>query len=84
MIDLRNTTIFLFTLCALIWFLFQKKMLSKSISEIVSKIFFYPTFPITAMLRLGNYWTAIDETVFYLILSPNSFFHSFFYISIFL
>ena len=48
---------------ALIYFLFQKKLLSKGLSKIVSKIFFFPTFPITALLRINNYWTTIDETL---------------------
>jgi hypothetical protein len=47
----------------IVYFLFQKKLLSKPITKIVSKILFYPTFPITAILRLGNYWTPIDDTV---------------------
>lgn len=43
--------------------MFQKKMFSKQNTQIVSAIFFYPTFPITALLRLGNYWTKIDDVV---------------------
>ena len=49
---------------ALIFFLFQKKLLSKKLSKIVSKIYFLPTFPITILMRLGNYWTVIDDTLF--------------------
>jgi hypothetical protein len=48
---------------AFIYILFQKKLLNKPISKIVSKIFFLPTFPITALLRYGNYWTNVDDTV---------------------
>lgn len=47
----------------LIFFLFQKRLLSKGLSKIVSKIFFLPTFPITILMRLGNYWTNIDDTL---------------------
>jgi tellurite resistance protein TehA-like permease len=61
--ELHHFFFFVFALVALVWFLFQKKMLDKKTSEFVSKLYFYPTFPITAMLRLGNYWTQIDETV---------------------
>lgn len=49
---------------ALVFFLFQKKLLSKSVSKVVSKIFFLPTFPITILMRVGNYWTTIDDTLF--------------------
>jgi atypical dual specificity phosphatase len=42
---------------------FQKKLLPKPVSAIVSRIFFLPTLPITALLRLGNYWTQIDDTL---------------------
>ena len=44
--------------------LFQKKLLPLPVSKFVSKIFFLPTFPITAILRLGNYWTKVDDTLF--------------------
>ena len=43
--------------------LFQLKLLPKSVARVVSKIFFYPTLPITALMRYGNYWTPVDETV---------------------
>jgi len=48
---------------AIVYILFQKKLLPKSISKIVSKIFFFPTFPITALMRINNYWTIIDDTL---------------------
>ena len=34
-----------------------------SVSKFVSKILFYPTFPITVLNRLGNYWSPVDETL---------------------
>lgn len=43
--------------------LFQLKMLPRSVSRVASRVFFYPTFPITAMMRWGNYWCSVDETV---------------------
>ena len=46
-----------------LYYSFQKKMLSKGMTRFASKLFFYPTFPITVILRLGNYWTEIDDTV---------------------
>lgn len=49
---------------AFVFFLFQKKLLSKSASKVVSKVFFLPTFPITILMRVGNYWTTIDDTLF--------------------
>lgn len=52
-----------FASSAFVYILFQKKLLSKRISKIVSKLFFLPTFPITVLMRYGNYWTIIDETV---------------------
>lgn len=45
------------------WLLFQKKMLPKPVSKVVSKLFFLPTFPITALMRVGNYWTKLDDTL---------------------
>lgn len=49
---------------AVVWYAFQKKMLPKGLTKIISKIYFWPTFPITALMRTGNYWTAIDDTVY--------------------
>ena len=46
-----------------LYVLFQKKLLPRSVSRVVSKLFFYPTFPITLLMRIGNYWTALDDTV---------------------
>lgn len=45
------------------YFLFQKKLLPFPVMKIVSKMLFMPTFPITAMLRIGNYWTVVDDTL---------------------
>lgn len=44
--------------------LFQKHLLPLPISKVVSKLFFYPTFPLTALMRMGNYWTKVDETLY--------------------
>jgi hypothetical protein len=52
------------TTTAIIYFLFQKRYLSKNVSKFVSKIFFLPTFPITIINRLGCYWSVIDDTVY--------------------
>lgn len=46
-----------------LYVLFQKKLLPRPISRIVSRLFFYPTFPLTLLMRLGNYWTVMDDTV---------------------
>jgi hypothetical protein len=51
------------TTTAVIYFLFQKRYLSKNVSKFVSKIFFLPTFPVTIINRLGCYWSVIDDTV---------------------
>ena len=48
---------------AFTYFLFQKKLLPKSVSRVVSALFFVPTYPITLFLRLNNLWTPIDDTV---------------------
>jgi atypical dual specificity phosphatase len=48
---------------AIMYFLFQKKMLPLPVAKVVSKLLFYPTFPITLMMRLGNIWTHVDDTV---------------------
>ena len=49
---------------AFVFFLFQKKLLSKSASKVVSRLFFLPTFPITILMRVGNYWTTVDDTLY--------------------
>jgi len=48
---------------AIVYIMFQKKMFSKANTLIISKLLFYPTFPITVMMRLGNYWNVVDKTV---------------------
>jgi atypical dual specificity phosphatase len=50
-------------LFGLTYLLFQKKLLPLPVAKVVSKILFFPTFPITAALRLGNYWSVVDETL---------------------
>lgn len=52
-----------FASSAIVLFMFQKKMLSKSTSKVVSRIFFFPTLPITILMRIGKYWTAVDDTL---------------------
>lgn len=52
-----------FSVAAISFFLFQKKLLPESAAKVVSKVLFYPTFPITALMRLGNYWTKVDDTL---------------------
>jgi atypical dual specificity phosphatase len=42
---------------------FQKKLLGHHLTSLVAKVLFWPTFPITAAIRLGNFWTPIDDTV---------------------
>lgn len=51
------------TAVAITYILFQKKLLPHNVAKIVSKAFFLPTFPITALMRVGNYWTKIDDTL---------------------
>ena len=58
----RANWIFLLSI-TVTWVLFQKKLLPKPLSKVVSKMFFLPTFPITALMRLGNYWTKLDDTL---------------------
>lgn len=48
---------------AVVYFMFQKKMFSKANTLVISKFLFYPTFPITVMMRIGNYWNVVDKTV---------------------
>jgi atypical dual specificity phosphatase len=43
--------------------LFQKKLLPFPLMKLASKLLFLPTFPITALMRIGNYWTPVDETL---------------------
>jgi hypothetical protein len=58
----RANWIFLLTM-TVTWFMFHKKMLPKPMARVASKVFFYPTFPFTAIMRLGNFWTPVDDTV---------------------
>ena len=51
------------TLFTITYVAFQKKLLSQQVTAVVAKILFWPTFPITALLRLNNYWTPIDDHV---------------------
>jgi len=62
-VSLSSCLYFLVGSASLTYFLFQKKLLPKPLSAVASKVFFYPTFPVTALLRLGNYWTTLDETL---------------------
>lgn len=59
----RNILWTLLSTSAIAYFLFQKKLLPKHASYVVSKIFFYPSFPFTALLRYDNYWTFIDKSI---------------------
>jgi hypothetical protein len=59
----RNIFLATFATTAAVYFLFQKHLLPEFLSKIVSKLLFYPTFPFTALIRLGNYWSPIDETI---------------------
>jgi atypical dual specificity phosphatase len=43
--------------------LFQKKLLPKPIAKIVSVLFFYPTYPVTYLLRWKNWKTQVDDTL---------------------
>lgn len=47
----------------LVYLAFQKKLFSRETTRIVAKLLFYPTYPLTALLRLGNLWTPLDDTV---------------------
>jgi hypothetical protein len=59
----RTMLVIALTTSAITYVLFQLKVLPKPIARVVSKLLFYPTMPITALLRTGNYWTPIDDTV---------------------
>jgi hypothetical protein len=41
----QRVALSVFATSAVVYFLFQKKLLPKNVSKIVSKIFFLPTFP---------------------------------------
>lgn len=43
--------------------MFQKRLFSKQNTLFISKLLFYPTFPITVLMRLGHYWSYIDNTI---------------------
>lgn len=59
----RTMLIVALTTSAITYVLFQMKVLPKPVARVVSKLLFYPTMPITALLRTGNYWTPVDDTV---------------------
>ena len=46
-----------------LYLLNQKHMLPKPLSAVVSKALFWPTLPITALLRIGTWTTVVDDTV---------------------
>lgn len=62
-ITIARAFYFLTLSSGIIYMLFQKKVFPKSIAKIVSQIYFYPTFPFTALRRIGNYWTPVDKTL---------------------
>ena len=53
----------LFGTFSIIFIAFQKKLLPVRLSAVVSKLSFYPTFPLTAIRATGNYMTDIDDTL---------------------
>lgn len=62
-VDLSRIALYVFSALALSYFAFQKHLLPDPLARVASKLFFFPTFPITALLRVGNYWTVVDETL---------------------
>ena len=61
----QNKLIFgFFTVFAVTFFMFQKKLLPINVSKVCSKIFFYPTFPLTILNRLGNFYSKVDDTLY--------------------
>jgi len=48
---------------AALYLLNQSHLLPKPLAAVVSKVLFYPTLPITASKRIGNWVTQIDKTV---------------------
>ena len=46
-----------------LYILNQRHMLPRPLAFVVSKVLFYPTLPITAARRIGNWLTRMDETV---------------------
>lgn len=59
----QRTSVVVASSIVVLWVLFQKKLLPHPAAKFVSKLLFYPTFPITAMMRYGNYWTKLDNTL---------------------
>ena len=43
--------------------LFQKKLLPKPVARFVSVVFFFPTYPVTFLLRWKNWKTTVDDTL---------------------
>lgn len=60
-----------FLASAVTYALFQKKLLPKPVSRVVSVLFFYPTYPVTYLLRWKNWKTKVDDTL-YLGVAPMS------------
>ena len=52
-----------FMLSGVTYALFQKKLLPKPISKWVSVAFFYPTYPVTYLLRWKKWKTVVDDTL---------------------
>lgn len=49
----------------LVYMAFQLHLLPKKLSKIVSKVFFYPTLPLTYWTRRHAYWTQLDGKVIF-------------------
>jgi atypical dual specificity phosphatase len=59
-----KTTLFVvFGVASALYILNQKHLLPRPLSAVVSKVLFWPTFPITYSRRLGKWMTDIDDTV---------------------
>lgn len=47
----------------IIYAMFQKKVFGPIMTKVVSKVLFYPTLPITMLMRWGNLWSTVDDTL---------------------
>lgn len=61
---LRRVLFGFFASFGVVYLMFQKKLFNKGATRIISKLLFYPTLPITLLLRYGNIFTAIDDTIY--------------------
>ena len=60
---MSRSLMYLFLGTSVVYFVYQKKLLPKPAARVVGKFLFWPTLPITLILRTGNLFTQVDKSL---------------------